>query len=184
MKTKLANLAIVAALAAPALMAAVDFIEVPTGAEVRAPFAAKVAAVRVHSTVAAGTATVKAVSSWEAAGLSTNVVAATNHTYTVVSTQLVGSAWATVTNTVPYDPSPWGTDNWISFSTNAVVTLSTNVAPAVSAHVVSTNSLTAAVTCSGGSGTGAAGSFPWIAPGETIFIDGTAKGRAILFLER
>ncbi len=185
MKTKLAKLAITAALlAALSATAETDVIEVPTGAEVQCPYAAKVVGVRVHSSVASGTATVKAVSSYEAMGLETNVVeTATNYTYTVVSTQLVDSVWTSVTNTTPFDPSPWGTANWTSFATNRVVTLSTNVTAYVASRVVSTNALTASVTCSGGTGTGAAGSFPWIAPGEPIFIEGTARGRAQLFVE-
>ena len=180
---RLATIAMLAA--ALSARAEMDVIEVPTGAEVQCPYAAKVVGVRVCSSVASGTATVKGVSSWEDMGLETNVVAtATNFTYTVVSTQLVGSAWASVTNTLPYDPSPWGTASWTSFASNRVVTLATNVTVCVAARVAATNALTASVTCSGGSGTGAAGSFPYVAPGEPIFVEGTARGRALLFVER
>lgn len=184
MKKTYAVLAAVAAFALGAL-AEIDVIEVPTGGTVAAPWPCKAVGARVCSSVASGTATVKGVSSWEDMGLETNVVAtATNFTYTVVSTQYVGSAWATVTNTVAFDPSPFGTENWVSFSTNAVVALSTNVAPAVVSRVVATNALTATVTCSGGAGTGAASETPWIAPGEPLFAEGTARGRVLLFVER
>lgn len=185
MKTKLAKLTMLALFAALSARAEIDVIEVPTGGTVAAPWPCKAVGARVCSSVASGTATVKAVSSYEAMGLETNVVeTATNYTYTVVSTQLVDSVWTSVTNTTPFDPSPWGTANWTSFATNRVVTLSTNVTAYVASRVVSTNALTASVTCSGGTGTGAAGSFPWIAPGEPIFIEGTARGRAQLFVER
>ncbi len=61
MKTKLAKLAITAALlAAMSATAETDVIEVPTGAEVRCPYAAKVVGARVHSSVASGTATIPA----------------------------------------------------------------------------------------------------------------------------
>ena len=185
MKTKLAKLTLLALFAALSASAEIDVIEVPTGGTVAAPWPCKAVGARACSSVASGTATVKGVSSWEAMGLETNVVeAATNYTYTVVSTQYVGSAWATVTNTVAFDPSPWGTENWVSFSTNAVVALSTNVAPVVVSRVVATNALTAAMTCTDGAATGAAGASPWIAPGEPVFVEGTARGKVLLFVER
>lgn len=178
-------LSILALAAAFAAHGALDVITVPTGETVTCPWAAKVVSARVLSTVAAGTATAKSVTSIEIMAPVTNVVnLGTNYTYTVISTQYVGSAWATVTNTVPVDPSPWGTENWTGFTTNSVVLYATNVTWEASSRVVSTNALTAAITCSGGVGAGDGGTKPYIAPGEPIFIEGTAKGRVQLFVER
>ncbi len=181
MKKLLTAMAIVAALCASA---AIDCIEVPTGETVAAPWACKVLAARALSTVAAGTATAKAIRSIEVMGVSTNITAATNFTYTVVATNYEAGALVTVTNTTAFNPLPWGSPNWISFTTNAVVTSATNYAPTVAARIVATNALTATVTCSGGAGTGAAASDPYLLPGEPVFIEGTAKGTVWLIIER
>lgn len=156
-------------------------LELPTGTTNAAPFAAKVAAARVHSSVASGTATVKAVSSLEIWGSETNVMHATNHTWTVVWTNDAGAA---STNTYDFDPSPWGTDNWTSFATNDIVTSTTNVSPVVVSTVRATNALTEAATCSNGTANAAASATPWIVPGDRLFVDGSAEGRVLLILER
>ena len=72
--------------------AALDFIEIPTGATVTAPCACKVLSARALSTVASGTATAKALRSIEVMGVATNVAAATNFTYTVVATNYEAGA--------------------------------------------------------------------------------------------
>ncbi len=133
--------------------AALDVIEVPTGEAVRCPYAAKVVSAQALSSVAAGTATAKCVSSWET-WASSNVVTTVTNTFSNLTTNYI--TVVQVTNAVRY----------------------------VSSRVVNTNSLTAAITCSAGVGTGSAASFPYVAPGEPIFIDGTAKGRVLLFVER
>lgn len=184
MKSKIAYLILAAMAAACAAFAAIDVIEVRTGGTVSAPWPCKAVAARALSSVAGGTAAVKSVSSWETWGVATNVVAETNYTYTVVSTQLVDSAWATVTNTTSFDPSPWGAENWVSFATNAVVAISTNTAPVLASRSVATNSITASATCTNGVAIGAATATPWIAAGEPLFVDGTARGVVLLFVER
>ena len=170
--------------AAIAASAAIDYIEVGYGETVVPTRPGKVLGARVLSSVASGTATAKAVRSLEVWENQEDIVAATNYTYTVVSTQLVDSAWVTVTNTTAFNPLPWGTENWTSFATNTVVTLSTNVTPHVSSRVVVTNALTATATCSNGSGTAAAGSDPYILPGEEVFFEGTARGKLWLIIDR
>jgi len=174
----------VAACCAFAASAAIDCVELPIGGSVSLGAPAKVLSARVLSSVASGTATVKAVRSLEVTDVREDVVATTNFTYTVVSTQLVDAAWTTVTNTTAFNPLPWGTENWVSFATNAVVTLSTNFTPYVSARVVATNALSATATCTNGSGTAAAGSDPYVLPGEQVFVDGTARGRVWIVIER
>lgn len=177
---KTVSLLVCAALAVSA-HAEFAILELPTGTTNAAPFAAKVAAARVHSSVADGSATVKAVSSHEFWGTETNVTYATNHTWTVVWTNDAGAA---TTNTFDFDPSPYGTNRWTSFATNDVVTGTTNVTPVVVSTVAATNELTAAATCSNGTATAAASATPWIVPGERLFVDGTADGRVILILEK
>lgn len=177
-------IALAAVCCAFAASAAIDYIEVGYGETVTPTRAGKVLGARVLSSVASGTATAKAVRSLEVWGNRSEVVATTNFTYTVVSTQLVDSAWATVTNTTAFNPLPWGAENWVSFATNTVVTLATNVTPYVSSRVVVTNALTATATCSNGSGTAAAGSDPYILPGEEVFFEGTARGKVWIIIER
>ncbi len=175
---------IAAAMMAGACLAAIDYIAIPTGETVRAPAAAKVLSARVISTVASGTATAKSIRSIEVMGVSTNVTAATNFTYTVISTNYTAGALVTTTNTLPFNPLPFGSDNWIAFTTNTVVTLSTNFTMTTAARVVATNALTATATCTNGAGTAAAASDPYLLPGEPVFIEGTAKGTVWLFIER
>ena len=139
---------------------------------------------RVISTVSSGTATAKSVRSFEVMGVSTNVTAATNFTYTVISTNYVAGALVTSTNTVAFDPLPFGSDNWIAFTTNVVETFSTNFTVVTAARVVATNALTATATCTNGAGTAAAASDPYLLPGEPVFIEGTANGTVWLIIER
>ena len=40
------------------------------------------------------------------------------------------------------------------------------------------------MTCTNGAASGAASATPWIAAGEPLFVDGTASGVVLLFVER
>ena len=179
MKKLLAILAVAAAFAACAL----DVIEILPGETTKATASGKVLAVRVLSTVASGTATVRGVTTVASTARTPVEVAATNFTFTVIATNYVAGSLVTSTTTTPFDPYPFGHDNWISFATNSIVTLSTNWTETVTASLLATNAITSQITCSGGIGENApTGKF--IVPGENLSFEGTANGRVLLIIER
>jgi len=175
MKHLLTALAI--ALTGLCAFAEIDTIDV-TGGYV--PFApAKVAQVRVLSSVASGTAQVKSVSTLPVVEIRDVVTTFTNGTtYTYTYT----NGTATVTNTVGYIPLPLG-PTVTSYVTNYVVTVSTNRVPTTTSTVVVTNSIGGSITCAGGVGSDNP-SNTYLIPGEPVFYDGTSKGRVLLIIER
>ncbi len=163
--------------------AALDVIEIAPGRSARATAPAKVVAVRVLSATAAGTATVKTVSTFAATELTPVVAESTNLTFTVVATNYVAGSLVTVTNTTPFDPWPYGHDNWISFATNSVVAYSTNWVETVTSSLFATNAITGQLTCSGGFAESVV-SNKFLVPGEPIFYEGTADGKVLVITER
>lgn len=167
-----------AALIAAAAFAGLDAWTIADGESVAAPFAAKAVRARLDSSVASGTAAVKAVSTMPVYTDVETVLYATNWTYTVIYT----NDTATVTNTTDFVPLPLG-PNVTSYATNEVVTvLGTNVAHVATSFVVSTNALVS-LTASGGVATNDV-SNGWIFPGDVLFFEGTAKGRVMLIIEK
>ena len=171
-------LAALAALIAATASASFDALTLEDGIEVAAPFAAKAVRARLDSSVASGTAAVKAVSSMPVYTDVSTVLYATNWTYTVIYT----NGAETVTNVTDYVPLPLG-PNVTSYATNSVVTvLGTNVASVATSYVTKTNSLVS-LTASGGTATNDVTN-GWIFPGDVLFFEGTAKGRVMLIIEK
>lgn len=143
--------------------------------EVYAP--GKVAAVRVISSVATGTATLKAAAQMPVVSNVANYASTTNFTYTYVYT----NGTATVTNTVDYLPLPLG-PTVTAYVTNSIVTTVTNLVPTATSAVVVTNALSDAMTCSGGTASSTP-SGKYVYPGDLLFFEGTARGRADVIIE-
>lgn len=153
----------------------------PGGSEtVSAP--GRIVRVRALSTVAAGTVELKSVTRAATVSDAAVVAHATNFTYTVVATNYVSGALETTTNTVAFDPYPFGHANWIAFTTNRVVTATTNFVPTASATRVATNALVSLV-CAGGVGTNSPPD-AWVLPGDRLFFTGTAAGPVSIVIER
>ena len=170
--------AALAALIAATASASFDALTLEDGIEVAAPFAAKAVRARLDSSVASGTAAVKAVSSMPVYTDVSTVLYATNWTYTVVYT----NGAETVTNVTDYVPLPLG-ETVTSYATNEVVTvLGTNVASVATSYVTKTNTLVS-LTASGGTATNDVTN-GWIFPGDLLFFEGTAKGRVMLIIEK
>lgn len=178
MKKLFSTLAIVfAASMANASLEAIQVVSSP----IRVPSAVKAVEAHVLSSVAAGTASVKAVRKLYLDEPSvTELAPVTNVTYQLVYRD--GSA--TVTNVTPYDVDfRYIGTNYVSYATNVTVTV-----PAVT-NIVRTLKLCAtneilSVTCSGGIGSGTPASTTYLEPGVELFFTGTAKGNVILFVEK
>lgn len=168
--------AILLAASAAAAFAAYDVVSLTDGATYVPAAPARVAAVRALSTVAAGTVSVKCVSSLPVVTNEAVVAYATNFTYTAVWTNSTGA----VTNTTAHEQLPLG-PNVTSYVTNTIVTATTNWIPGTADTVSATNTLVS-FTCSGGAGE-AIPTNTFILPGESVFFDGTASGRVLLVIE-
>lgn len=178
MKKLFSALAII--LAATAANAAIEALSLPTGDTYANTAGGKVLEIRVLSTEAAGTASVKAESRLVRMVDEVTTTYATNVTYSLV----YSNGTEVVTNTVAVDYSPFPSGmRYISYTTNTLVTTTsiTNLVP--SAVLTVTNAVGTTVTCSGGVGK-ANPENAFIEPGENLFIDGTASGRVTLILER
>ena len=160
--------------------AAIETVELGPGAEWEAP-GCRLAAVRVVSSVADGTAQLVGVSSLAVTSNATETVAETE----VLWRRVYTNGAEAVTNYYPGQvvytpPPPWlvASQGWVTNTTSRTVTRRVPTGEVLSL----TNSL-ASVTCSGGLGL-AAPTNAWIAAGEKVSWTGTAGGRAVLFLER
>lgn len=170
----------IAILASGAALAALETVELGPGAEWEAP-GCRLAAVRVYSSVAAGTAALSAVSS---------LAVYTNATETVTETEVLWrrvltNDTAAVTNTYPGQvsytpPPPWllASEGWVTNTTTRTV-----ARRLPSGETLAFTNALASVACSGGKGF-AAPTNAWIAAGERVSWTGTANGRAVLFLEK
>lgn len=169
-----------AALAALPILAAVEIYGIRDGGSVTVPLGGRLAYVNVLSTVPNGTCTLKRGQSFETNAASVVSFAATNFTYSLV----YSNGTVTVTNVTAVNqwPDIAGT-RYISYSTNRTVRTwaETNWTPRVALAV--TNALTEQITCSGGVGTNAP-TGKYVLPGDRLFFDGTAKGRALIVIER
>ena len=165
-----------------AALAAPEAVELAPGAEWASP-GCRLAAVRVVSSVAAGTAQIVGVTALDVYTNATETVSETE----VLWRRVYTNGAEAVTNTYPaqvaYAPHPpWlvASEGWVTNISSRTVTRRVPTGQVL----MLTNSL-ASVTCSGGLGYAAPeGPGAWLAPGETVSWTGTASGRAILFLER
>ena len=166
------------ALAASAARADTEIVTVSDGEAAWNHRGGKVAQIHVLSSVASGKATLKSESKlWgtrdEITDLSTS-----NFVWTVVWSNGVDVV-TNVSTVAPY-PLPSAlvsaTSNWV-VRAYAV----TNTFPCVTLCV--TNALSSEITCSSGVGTSAPAD-KYVAPGDPIFFEGTAKGRMKVILTR
>jgi len=175
------RLLVLAALAALLpLLGAVDIHGVPSGGSVTLPLGGRLAYVEVLSTVPSGTCTLKREQKLYTNAVDVLSFAATNFTYSLV----YSNGTECVTNVTAVDQSAGLAGlSYISYSTNTIVQTwaTTNVVRDLALTV--TNSLTEALTCSGGVGS-ATPSGKYLLPGDVLFFDGTAKGRANIVIER
>ena len=173
MKTMLASL-----LAALAVSSSAAVLELVPGSS-RTVNGGQLAHVEAISTVAAGTVSVVAESTYYTNGV--EVVALppiTNVTYTLIYKD--GATTVTNVTTEPVDFRYIGT-NYVSYATNTVV-----VTPAVTNDVqllalAITNTLDT-LTCSDGIGAKSPAD-AWIAPGAKVWFTGTAKGRVWIYVK-
>ena len=138
----------------------------------------KVAQIHVLSSVASGKATLKSESKlWGMQDVVTDA-STSNFYWTVVWSNGVDVV-TNVSTVAPY-PLP---DALVSASSNWVVRALaiTNTVPSVT--LCTTNALSSEITCSSGVGS-AAPSDKYMAPGDPIFFEGTAKGRVKVILTR
>ena len=173
MKTMLASL-----LAALALSSSADVLELVAGST-RTVGGGQLAHVEAISTVAAGTVSVVAESTYYTNGVEVvNLPPITNVTYTLVYRD--GATTVTNVTTEPVDFRYIGT-NYVSYATNTVV-----VTPAITNDVqllalAITNTLDT-LTCSSGVGAKSPED-KWIAPGAKVWFTGTAKGRVWIYVK-
>lgn len=168
---------LLASIAAPA---AIETVELASGAEWEAP-ACRLAAVRAESSVAAGTVALSAVSALEVFTNATETVTSTEVLWRRVLTNDTQSVTNDYSGQVAYTPPPpWllASEGWV---TNTATRTVTRRLP-TGQTLLFTNAL-ASVTCSGGKGL-AAPTNAWIRAGDTLRWTGTANGRVTLFLER
>jgi len=160
--------AMLATLATFAALAAIDLITLGYGESAEVSHPAKVLAVECRSTVAGGTYTPKRETVVMGERLDVTERAATNFTYSVVTTNSLGVATTNVLDRphpVPYPPTMTG------YWTNTVVTAwsTTNAVPVVAQAF--TNGVEAGA---------------YLAPGDVIFCPATNtfRGRLDIFVER
>ena len=140
----------------------------------------KVAQIHVLSSVASGTATLKSESKlWGTREVITDL-STSNFYWTVVWSNGVDVV-TNVSTVAPYPLPPAralisATSNWV-----VNVLAATNQVPEVTLCV--TNALSSEITCSSGVGT-AAPNDKYVAPGDPIFFEGSAKGRLKVILTR
>lgn len=173
MKTMLASL-----VAALALSAAAEILELNAGSA-RTVVGGQLAHVEAISTVAAGTVSVVAESTYYTNA--TEVVAlppVTNTTYQLV--YMDGSTVVTNVTAEPVDFRYIGT-NFVSYATNVVVTTD-YVTNTVSKLALAVTNTVDSLTCSSGAGAKSP-SDKWIAPGAKVWFTGTAKGRVWLYIK-
>lgn len=173
MKTMLASL-----IAALALSSSADTLELVSGST-RTVGGGQLAHVEAISTVAAGTVSVLAESTYYTNGV--EVVAlppVTNTTYTLVYRD--GANTVTNVTAQPVDFRYIGT-NYVSYATNTVV-----VTPAVTNQVsllaLAITNTVDSLTCVSGVGAKSPED-KWIAPGAKVWYTGTAKGRVWIYLK-
>lgn len=167
-------------LAVGLLHAGIESIQV-VSSPVQVTYAVKAVEAHVLSSVADGTASLKAVRRLYADEPSvTELAPVTNVTYQLVYRD--GST--TVTNVTPYDVDfQYIGTNYVSYATNVVITTPavTNIVRTL--KLCTTNEILS-VTCSGGIGTGTPASTTYLEPGVELFFTGTAKGNVSLIVER
>ena len=169
-----------AALAALAASGATDIFGVSSGGSVTVPLGGRLAYVHVLSTTASGTCTLKREQVLRTNAVEVFSFASTNFTYTLV----YSNGTETVTNVTETDQAAGLAGlSYISYATNQIVN-SWNVTNMVQALALTvTNALTDQVTCSSGVGTNAP-TGKYVLPGDRIFFEGTATGRALIVIER
>lgn len=163
-----------------AAVAALETVELGPGSEWEAP-GCRLAAVRVVSSVADGTAQLFGVSALAVTSNATETVSETTVLWQRIYTDGTEAVTNVYSGQVVYTPPP----PWLVASQGWVTnTASRTVARRVpTGRVLSLTNSLASVTCSGGLGL-AAPTNAWIAAGERLVWTGTANGRAVLFLER
>lgn len=163
-------------------IASVDTVTIANGESVEVSYSAKVARIEVLSSVAAGTATVKAEKILLASETRTADTVTTNFTYVSISTNDTGLC---TTNVTSFDQAPFlpPAPFLQSYVTNATVTTvtATNVVPIVSATV--TNAVGTTLTCSGGFASQSPAD-TYLVPGDVLSFTGTATGKVTLILEK
>ena len=173
MKTMLASLLAALALAAPAAI-----VELVPGST-KTVVGGQLSHVEAISTVAAGTVSVVAESTYYTNGV--EVVApppVTNTTYQLV--YMDGSTVVTNVTAEPVDFRYIGT-NYVSYATNVVVTTD-YVTNSVSLLAIAVTNTVDSLTCSSGVGAKSPED-KWIAPGAKVWFTGTAKGRVWLYIK-
>ena len=172
--------AITCSLFAIAATAAIETVELASGAEWEAP-ACRLAAVRAESSVAAGTVALSAVSALEVYTNATETVTSTEVLWRRVLTNQTETVTNTYSGQVVYTPPPpWklASEGWV---TNTTTTTTTRLID--TGETVLVGGSLASFSCSAGIGA-ATPSNVYLAPGERITASGTAKGRILLFIER
>lgn len=173
MKTMLASL-----LAALAFSSSAAVVELVPGST-RTVGGGKLAHVEAISTVAAGTVSVMAESTYYTNGVDVVALApVTNTTYTLVYKD--GANTVTNVTDAPVDFHYIGT-NYVSYATNVVVTTDYLTNTVMKLALASTNTVDT-LTCSSGIGSKSP-SDKWLAPGAKVWFTGTAKGRVWLYIE-
>ena len=176
------NLLLAAALIALSIpaRAGVETAELGPGAEWEAP-AGRLAAVRVVSSVASGTAALVGVTALDVFTNATETVTESAVRWRRVLTNDTVAVTNDYAGQVVYTPPPpWilASEGWVTNTTTRTVTRRVPTGQTL----LLTNAL-ASVTCSGGLGF-AAPTNAWITAGERLIWTGTANGRLVLFLER
>lgn len=161
--------------------ASVDWIQIPSGTSHKVLEPGKVVAIQVLSEEASGTATVKAEEKLVRIVDDVTTTAFTNFTYSLVYSN--GTEVVTNTTAVDYSPTFPPSLRYIEYFTNTIVTTTTTTNKVPSAVLTVTNDVGTTVTCSGGYGK-ANPSDAYLAPGSTVFAEGTANGRVTLIIER
>lgn len=176
-KTFIALLTIVATVVANAGIDSIQVVSTPG----KIHDSVKVVEAHVLSSVAAGTASVKAVRKLYADEPSVvELDPVTNITYQLI----YKDGQTTVTNDTPYDVDfRYIGTNYVSYATNVVITTPAVTNLVRTLKLCSTNEILS-VTCSGGIGKGSPASTTYLEPGVELFFTGTAKGTVDLIVER
>lgn len=175
-------LATVAVFAFIAAFAGYDVVSIGSGGSHTVSAPAKVVRVQAVSASATGTLALKRELRWAHVAPSDVVTYTTNFTYTVVGTNYVDGALTYTTNTVAFNPYPFGHDNWTSFTTNRIVTATTNRVPTTLNSLCLTNTL-ASITCASNVGTNSPNEV-WVFPGEVLFVESASSGSVSIILAR
>lgn len=169
-----------AVFAAFSSLADTEIVSIADGQAVAGHKGGKITQISVLSTVSSGTATLKSESKLWGMRDVVRDLSTSNFFWTVVWSN--GVQIVTNKTTIPPYPLPparaliSATSNWV---VNAYAI--TNKEPYIT--LCKTNSLSAAITCSGGVATNIPDS-KYVAPGDPLFFSGTAKGRVTVILTR